>query len=307
MCTDAEDDIKWKLALCTAITIYEHRPIQITIFLKHSQAASLILKVMAKSWSTVVIADTIYMSDIVGLLNRFPTFAVPFLTDHIKLVQTGERFYLSSRDLNAARCASQWVRAAVSFETCQESCEWERVTQEYLARRAKLRMMSQLFPETACDRYIQKRLQRALANFKGNCTSIMIQHAIPVRDCNTIELLRAAVAIAESQGSALVFKSEVLAAITDLHWDLYGQDDHYNSFWLYVILLISFTVLIVLFDTWASSTNSLQRSVGLAIQTYKCIFTLWFVWQEYHELKHEKWSWFFDVWYIMDATAYSLV
>eukprot|EP00953_Heterococcus_sp_UTEX-ZZ885_P012315 7061-Heterococcus_DN1.PRE.1 len=52
------------------------------------------------------------------------------------------------------------------------------------------------------------------------------QHVVPVANCNTIELLKFAVQIAEQQQNPIIFKSEVLAAVTDLHWSTSGKKGH---------------------------------------------------------------------------------
>jgi hypothetical protein len=94
--TDATDDIKWKVALCTFNAAAGSSPMQLATALKRSHAASLMLKIVALSWSTLVATDAIYMPHFIGLLKRFPTLAVLFLTDQIKLAQSGQRFYLDS-------------------------------------------------------------------------------------------------------------------------------------------------------------------------------------------------------------------
>jgi hypothetical protein len=197
--------------------------------MKQSHAASLILKVVARSWNTLVTSDSIYMPDLIKLLKTFPTLAVPFLADQIKLAQKGERFYLRPRELCVERCTtSQWVRAAVSIDPIQgvmgwEIMAWETRTQEYLDYMAKTYVIGWIqsiierpsFEEicdwwwrgySSPDTYAHKIMNRMMRD--GFFSSIqLVQHVIPVRSCNTIELLEYAVALAESQGSALLFKS----------------------------------------------------------------------------------------------------
>jgi Ion transport protein len=333
MCTDAKDDIKWKLALCTVTTTANAwSPVQEAIRYKHSHAASLILNVLAISWNTLA-ADAIYMPDLVELLNSFPTLAVPFLTDQIKLVQIGKPFYLEFIELRAKMCNSQWVRAAVSLDPIEDSRVWQRVPKGYIHYMAGTYVTDFIQPIIESLRYLEAIYHRnprlwnflilltsplmpywlvmqaltLAAKLSRSHTSIIVQHAIPVRNCNTIELLEAAVNIAERQGSALLFKSEVIAAVTDLHWDLYGRADHVFSLIVYVQLLALFTLLIVMFDTWVATSYGLMI-MAWTLQGWKCALTGYFMWQEYLELKHETFKvWVWDAWNIMDATAYSLI
>jgi hypothetical protein len=71
-----------------------------------------------------------------------------------------------------------------------------------------------------------------------------------VANCNTIELLKFAVQIAEQQQNPIIFKSEVLAAVTDLHWSTYGKKGHDTSLCMYLVLLVVFVLLILQFDEW---------------------------------------------------------
>eukprot|EP00953_Heterococcus_sp_UTEX-ZZ885_P018955 10588-Heterococcus_DN1.PRE.2 len=119
---DATDDLKWKLALCTCTSAFRVSPMQLILHSEHSHAASLVLRVLAKSWHTLP-ADAIHMPDLIDLLKKFPTLAVPFLADQVKLVQLGERFYLTSDLLRAARCGSHWTRAAASLQAVTSKYE----------------------------------------------------------------------------------------------------------------------------------------------------------------------------------------
>jgi hypothetical protein len=185
---------------------------QLVILDKHGHAASLMLKNIAIAWNTLVNADAISMPDLLELLKAFRTLAVPFLTDQIKLVQIGEPFFLGYGALDVDRCASQWIRAAVSLAPVQDSADWNRVTHAYHVH------MAISYPTSLTQLMIE-----SAANVTSSKTVHLldiVQDAIPVRNFNTIELLNVAVNMAESQGSASVFKSEVLAAVTDLHWNL---------------------------------------------------------------------------------------
>jgi Ion transport protein len=137
--------------------------------------------------------------------------------------------------------------------------------------------------------------------------SMIVQYAIPVRNCKTIELLESAVEIADNQDSALLFKSEVIAGVTNLHWNLYGRGDHIFSLVIYMLLLGLFTLLIVVFNIWVTTNTSLII-IAWTLQGIKCCLTLYFVKQEYLELMHKgPIVWFYDAWNIMDVTAYSLI
>jgi hypothetical protein len=103
---------------------------KVAIEFKHSHAAALMLKIMAESWNTAVCADAIYMPHLIELLKAFPTLAVPFLADQIKLVQVAKPFYLNSRDVASFR--SKWVRAATSLQTVSAS-NWDALIRELLA------------------------------------------------------------------------------------------------------------------------------------------------------------------------------
>jgi Ion transport protein len=307
LCTDANDDLKWKLALCTVTvkTAKSLSPMRLVVKLTASHIASLMLKVVAKAWNTGVIADTIYMPDLIALLLSFPTLAVPFLTDHIKLVQTGERFHLRRKAAYAAGFAPQWVRAAVSLQAFKCSSEMDRDYAEY---------MTETFPTGLRDFIIESAAiymtssKTSLFRDTHEHVRAFVQQAIPVRNCNTTEVLKVAVAIAEFQQSALMFKSEVLAAVTHLHWHLYGRADHIFSLLIYILLLALFTLLIVMFDTWVTTSTSL-KTLAWVLQGIKCIiFTSYFVVQEYRELLYEGFQvWVWDAWNIMDVTAYGLI
>jgi Ion transport protein len=330
-CTDAEDDIKWKLTLCSAsIRSYALSPMQLVIKHNSSYAASLILRVVARSWNSAVSPDAIYMPDLIDLLEAFPTLTVPFLTDQIKHIQVAEPFYLTFGNVCAAGCKSQWVRAAISLQAVS-ALNWNTITQEHLNYMADTyrtdliqsiierflhldeKVTAQFFYDNMDEflHYAPGMVRDFLINAYGKrilSRPIFVQHAIPVRNCNTIELLEAAVTIAESQDSALLFKSEVIAAVTDLHWNLFGRADHIFSLLMYILLLALFTLLIVVFDTWVTTSTSL-KTLAWTLQGIKCIiFTGYFIVQEYRELMYEgfaKWVW--DAWNIMDITAYGLI
>jgi Ion transport protein len=193
------------------------------------------------------------------------------------------------------------------LDALQDVDNWKRVTQEYLDYMAESYTtgLMQSMIEPAAVRHTRSLPMRT-GSYEFKTQFIIVQYAIPVRNCNTIQLLEAAVTIAESQGSALLFKSEVVAAVTDLHWSLYGRDDHIFSLVMYVVLLSLFTLLIVMFDTWATTSDDVMI-VAWTLQGIKCIFTLYFVWQESLELKHAKLNWFYDAWNWLDATAYILI
>jgi hypothetical protein len=142
--------------------------------------------------------------------------------------------------------------------------DWNRVTREYLKYIAKAYTtgLTQLIIESAIDIKCSMARSQLL---------IITQHAIPVRNCNTIELLKAAVKIAESQGSALLVRSEVIAAVTDLHWSLYGEADHLSSLFRYTLLLALFTLLIVMFDTWGYCKPQSQE-IGLVAANHQVLY-----------------------------------
>jgi archaellum component FlaC len=271
----------------------------------NSYVASVILKTVAAAWNAVgegwLPTEAIMMSELIELLVRFPTLAVPFLTDQIQLVQFGPEWCIELDQVCAEKCTSQWIRAAASLDSMQDDMHWNTVTQKHL----------DYMRETYATGLIQNiiSLTTTLTSSKSKGKFYVTQHIIPVRNCNTIELLQAAVNIAESHRSALLFKSEILAAVTDLHWDLYGEADHIFSLIMYGLLFILFTLLIVMFDTWASSTKQWQVGIGWTLQGIKCIiFTGYFVWQECRELMHQGFAkWFCDAWNLMDATAYGLI
>eukprot|EP00953_Heterococcus_sp_UTEX-ZZ885_P036192 18660-Heterococcus_DN1.PRE.2 len=269
---DNEDDIRWKLALCTVTAVdYHDSPIQQAIGFMNSHAASLILKVVAIPWNSAVSADAIYMPDLIDLLKAFPTLAVFFLTDQVKLIQIAKPFYLTLRHKRATRCKPQWVRAAASLQAVSGR-NWDTITQEHLKYMAEtyvtdlvqsiierflhLDETAQFWYDTmAFSHYVPGTIRKFIKKAK------VVQHAIPVRNCNTIKLLEAAVKIAESQDSALLFKSE-----------------------------------------W-------QVVIAWTLQGIKCIiFTGYFVVQEYRELMYEGFRvWLWDAWNIMDVTAYGLI
>jgi Ion transport protein len=265
------------------------------------------LKIVAMSWNAL--ADAVYMPDLVKLLEVFPTLAAPFLADQINLVKYARRFSLRSDDLCYEKCSPQWVRTAASLEPviAYTDSDWDTVTKKYM----------EYIAESYGTNLIQSAIESAASMMRSKTTGSipMMQQVIPVRNCNTIELLRAAVSLAESSKSESVFKSEVIAAITDVHWNLYGKADHIHSLIVYVLLLALFTVLIVMFDTWVTASYSL-KILAWTLQGIKCIIlTGYFVMQEVRELRHEVREfelegfvkWFWDAWNIMDITAYSLI
>jgi Ion transport protein len=278
---------------------------QLAVTHDNSYAASLMLKTVAAGWNAVredwLPTEAVNMSDLLALFKYFPTLAVPFLTEQIKLVQFGERLYLECSAPCAERCTSRWIRAAVSLTPIQTNGKWDYLTEEYVA------YMAATCPPSLIQKIINKAI--TLTTSKGKGRFSVIQNVIPVRNCNSVELLQAAVSIAESQGNAILFKSEVIAAVTDLHWSVYGQADHVFSLTMYGLLLLLFTLLVVMFDTLASSTKQWQVGVGWTLQGIKCIiFTGYFVIQEYRELKYQGYAdWLWDAWNIMDATAYGLI
>jgi Ion transport protein len=257
---------------------------QLAIKNKLSHAASLILKVVARSWSSVIATDAIFMPDLLNMLGAFPALVVPFLTDQIKLVQVS-RFA-------EIRYGSHLVTAAASSEA------WTN-------RNEMIEILDKFHAYSFLTRIVTHAVLRIRSEYNLN----VMQHVIPVRGCNTIEVVDTALDIAEKQQNTLLFKSEVIAAVTDLHWSLYGKADHMFRLTMYVLLLVLFTLLKVMFDTWVSSTKLWQRGIGWTLQAIKCImFTCYFVWQESRELRYEGFAvWVRDAWNIMDVTAYSLV
>jgi Ion transport protein len=299
--TDAMEDIRWKFALCI-VPVSGRSPMQLAIEYKHRHAASLLLKTIAVGWNAATKdwspADAINMPDLVELFRAFPALAVPFMTDQMKLVQVG-------------RCAeigygSNLVTAAASLEAWALKYELIEILDKYHYS------MGGFVPLTLMYLFFKRIVTHASLRFKGEYNFNVMQHAIPVRNCNTMELLYTAIEIAEKQQNTLLFKSEVIAAVTDLHWNLHGRADHVFSLVLYVLLLALFTLLIVMFDTWASSTQQWQVVVGWLLQAIKCVIITWYfnkiVWQELRELRYSGFTvWTWDAWNTMAVTAFSLV
>jgi Ion transport protein len=260
------------------------------------------------------------MPDLLRLLRENPTLSEPFLAESTRLVQAGEISHYKSH------FTLPWVRAAHSA-TALGSFNIEEETAEYMAA------VNHFFGTDCLSKVLSAGIWLAIILFwciigpfywcmlwLVNClwgrsapssrfgSQQLRQRVVPVHSCNSIELLEAAVQLAELQGSALVFKSEVLAAVTDLHWNLYGKADHLFSLVVYMVLLAVFVLLIVQFDMWSTSTNKHLVRLAWSLQGIKCLATLYFVWQELSEFMYKGLQrWLFDVWNIMDATAYSLI
>jgi transient receptor potential cation channel subfamily V member 6 len=105
-----------------------------------------------------------------------------------------------------------------------------------------------------------------------------------------------------------IFKSEVLATVTDLHWQWYGSAGHIRSLLMYLTLLALFILLLVYFDAWVTSSNKQLKQLAWSLQIVKCLITASFVRQEMQELHYKKFRrYVFDIWNVMDTAAYSLL
>jgi uncharacterized membrane protein len=288
---------------------------QLVIERSNSHAASLILKTVAVAWKTSLVhcgqwspADAIYMPDLVELLQRFRTLAVRFLTDEIKLVPSGVPLSLkkSGGHLHGIECyTSQCLRAAVIPQVVRYISDLRVGITEYVD------YVATAYSKTTMQRFLQFVMQRAAAmtSAQSKADFKIKQHVIPIRNCNTIELLEAAVIIAESQDSALLFKSEVIAAVTDLHWSLYGRADHISGLLMYILLLTVFTAVLVMYDTWYTSAKLWQYVLGWTLQGIKTVIIGFnFGRQDFRNLMHHKLAavrmW--DAWNTMGVTAYFL-
>jgi hypothetical protein len=203
-CTDAVDDMKWEIALCT-YTIPQSMygavdsdddddndpaisPIQWVTKLGNSRVASLILKCLAVAWNTTgdtghSLADSIYMPDLLELLKAFPTLAVPFLAEQITLMQAGEPTLLHL--------------AATSFRT-----SGIHPTASFNANRAYSDFYG-LSKTSSCLECLPRFFIHIVKGLSFVSFELQVhQQVVPVPHCNTVQLLEAAIGIAEDQQSA---------------------------------------------------------------------------------------------------------
>jgi Ion transport protein len=287
--------------------------------------------------------DCVNSSELLALLEKFPNLAIEFLTQHVSLVDVSDPF--DTTGLEPRQLHEHWVHTALHHDIDYSKVnnpwlfadtgmldkllsklttgakDYHRSETPYKllllgdARKAaaikrlnhlkRLRSWNQFWNRYGLNwilKFITRHIQRK--HTPVNATPLIL----PLAGFHTPQVLQLCVDIATSQGSADIFKSDILHAVIDLHWGMYGNRAHISSFVVYLMLLALFVLLTAYFAEMLNSTDESTVLAAWALQYVKCAFTGYFVLQEVREaVAVTPLPWLHDFWNIMDITAYTLV